>query len=180
MFRKRQNVCYVKLQEDISTLNSEEDYTITLTSIYGPETVRFPRQPWPYPSNLCSLFRPAVSSPSTTRTSSLSSLSQTLPSCQFWVWDLLQSVLTPAASMREVWTRLSFLPAGQTIVKYICLMRKLKYSRLKEPSLELESFPVTDTPMPDFDQINQLEICLTDKIWMWFLSRLTFSLLNKL
>ena len=45
MFRKRQNVYYVKLQEDISTLNSEEDYTITLTSIYGPETVRFPSQP---------------------------------------------------------------------------------------------------------------------------------------
>ena len=45
LFRKRQNVYYVKLQEDISTLNSEEDYTITLTSIYGPETVRFPCQP---------------------------------------------------------------------------------------------------------------------------------------
>ena len=42
LYRKRQNVYYVKLQEEISTLNSEEDYTITLTSIYGPETVRFP------------------------------------------------------------------------------------------------------------------------------------------
>ena len=37
--RKRQNVYYVKLQENISTLNAEEDYFMTITSIYGPESV---------------------------------------------------------------------------------------------------------------------------------------------
>ena len=31
----------------------------------------------------------------------------------------------------------------------------MKYFRLKEPSLELESFPVTDTPMPDLEEISK-------------------------
>ena len=39
LLRKRQNVYYVKLQEEISTLSGEEDYVLTITSIYGPETV---------------------------------------------------------------------------------------------------------------------------------------------
>ena len=56
--------------------------------------------------------------------------------------------------MREVWTRLSILPAGPTTEKY-CLLRKLKHFRLKESSLELESFPVTDTPMPDLEEISK-------------------------
>ena len=38
--RKRQNVYYVKLQEEISTLSAEETYIMTVTSIYGPEMVR--------------------------------------------------------------------------------------------------------------------------------------------
>ena len=37
--RKRQNVYYVKIQENISTLNSEEDYFLNITSILGNETV---------------------------------------------------------------------------------------------------------------------------------------------
>ena len=37
--RKRQNVYYVKLQEDISTLSGDEDYVLSITSIYGPEKV---------------------------------------------------------------------------------------------------------------------------------------------
>ena len=41
MHRKRQNVYYVKLQEDISTLNADQEYYMTITSIYGPESVRF-------------------------------------------------------------------------------------------------------------------------------------------
>ena len=31
----------------------------------------------------------------------------------------------------------------------------MKYFRLKEASLELESFPVTDTPLPDLEEISQ-------------------------
>ena len=41
MHRKRQNVYYVKLQEDISTLIADQEYYMTITSIYGPESVRF-------------------------------------------------------------------------------------------------------------------------------------------
>ena len=37
--RKRQNVYYVKIQENISTLNCEEDYFLNITSILGNETV---------------------------------------------------------------------------------------------------------------------------------------------
>ena len=40
MHRKRQNVYYVKLQEEISTLNADQEYYMTITSIYGPESVK--------------------------------------------------------------------------------------------------------------------------------------------
>ena len=35
VFRKRQNIYYVKLQEKLSTLNSAEDYVLKVTSISG-------------------------------------------------------------------------------------------------------------------------------------------------
>ena len=37
VFRKRQNIYYVKLQENLSSLNSAEDYVLTVTSISGSE-----------------------------------------------------------------------------------------------------------------------------------------------
>ena len=37
VFTKRQNIYYVKLQERLSTLNSAEDYVLTVTSISGRE-----------------------------------------------------------------------------------------------------------------------------------------------
>lgn len=37
VFRKRQNIYYVKLQEKLATLNSAEDYVLTVTSISGGE-----------------------------------------------------------------------------------------------------------------------------------------------
>ena len=37
VFRKRQNIYYVKLQENLSSLNSAEDYVLTVTSISGTE-----------------------------------------------------------------------------------------------------------------------------------------------
>ena len=37
VFRKRQNIYYVKLQENLSSLNSAEDYVLTVTSISGRE-----------------------------------------------------------------------------------------------------------------------------------------------
>ena len=37
VFRKRQNIYYVKLQENLSSLNSAEDYVLTVTSISGGE-----------------------------------------------------------------------------------------------------------------------------------------------
>jgi hypothetical protein len=35
MFRKRQNLYYVKVQERLSTLDASEDYIMTVTSITG-------------------------------------------------------------------------------------------------------------------------------------------------
>ena len=37
VFKKRQNIYYVKLQESLSSLNSAEDYVLTVTSITGRE-----------------------------------------------------------------------------------------------------------------------------------------------
>ena len=37
VFRKRQNIYYVKLQEKLASLNSAEDYVLTVTSITGRE-----------------------------------------------------------------------------------------------------------------------------------------------
>ena len=37
VFRKRQNIYYVKLQENLSSLNSTQDYVLTVTSISGRE-----------------------------------------------------------------------------------------------------------------------------------------------
>ena len=37
VFKKRQNIYYVKLQEKLSSLNSAEDYVLTVTSISGRE-----------------------------------------------------------------------------------------------------------------------------------------------
>ena len=37
VFRKRQNVYYVKVQERLSSLDAEEDYMMTVTSICGPK-----------------------------------------------------------------------------------------------------------------------------------------------
>ena len=36
MFRKRQNLYYVKVQERVSTLDAECDYIMTVTTITGP------------------------------------------------------------------------------------------------------------------------------------------------
>jgi hypothetical protein len=38
VFRKRQNLYYVKVQERLSTLDAEDDYIMTVTSICGPST----------------------------------------------------------------------------------------------------------------------------------------------
>jgi len=38
VFRKRQNLYYVKVQERLSTLDAEDDYIMTVTSICGPAT----------------------------------------------------------------------------------------------------------------------------------------------
>ena len=38
VFRKRQNIYYVKLQEKLSALNSAEDYVLTVTSITGRQS----------------------------------------------------------------------------------------------------------------------------------------------
>ena len=37
VFKKRQNIYYVKLQENLSSLNSAEDYVLTVTSISGSD-----------------------------------------------------------------------------------------------------------------------------------------------
>ena len=39
VYRKRQNLYYVKVQERLSTLDAEDDYIMTVTSICGPATV---------------------------------------------------------------------------------------------------------------------------------------------
>ena len=56
--------------------------------------------------------------------------------------------------MRGVSTPPFSLPAGQTIERDF-LLTELKHFRMKEASLELESFPVTDTPMPDLEEISK-------------------------
>ena len=38
--RKRQNLYYVRVQERLSTLDAEDDYIMTVTSICGPSQVR--------------------------------------------------------------------------------------------------------------------------------------------
>ena len=39
-YRKRQNLYYVRVQERLSTLDAEDDYIMTVTSICGPSQVR--------------------------------------------------------------------------------------------------------------------------------------------
>jgi hypothetical protein len=38
VFRKRQDLYYVKVQERLSTLDAEDDYMMTVTTICGPAT----------------------------------------------------------------------------------------------------------------------------------------------
>jgi len=117
VFRKRQNVYYVKLQEDISTLNSEEDYFMTISSIYGTET---------------------------------EILEMTIHH-RGYDQERAESSLLNIRSPSEVSQTSGFDERS--------LESALQSPRIKEASLELDSFVITDTPLPDLEEItgNKLE-----------------------
>jgi len=115
VFRKRQNVYYVKLQEEISTLNADQEYYMTITSIYGPESTSF--ELTIRPKNYSELSD-EENNPSMHNIRSPSEASQTSGFDERSLDSAIQSPL-----------------------------------RVKESSLELDSFVVTDTPLPDLEEI---------------------------
>ena len=153
MHRKRQNVYYVKLQEDISTLNADQEYYMTITSIYGPESVRFViLVTWILKTLL--LFQ--ASFELTIRPKNYSELSdeENNPS--------LHNIRSPSeASQTSGFDERSLDSAIQSPLRWVIEIVVLtlflefytNFNRVKESSLELDSFVVTDTPLPDLEEI---------------------------
>ena len=153
MHRKRQNVYYVKLQEDISTLNSDQEYYMTITSIYGPESVRFMKKvTWIFKTLL--LFQ--TSFELTIRPKNYSELSdeENNPS--------MHNIRSPSeASQTSGFDERSLDSAIQSPLRWVIEIVVLtlflefytNFNRVKESSLELDSFVVTDTPLPDLEEI---------------------------
>ena len=153
MHRKRQNVYYVKLQEDISTLNADQEYYMTITSIYGPESVRFVKNiTWILKTIL--LFQ--TSFELTIRPKNYSELSdeENNPS--------LHNIRSPSeASQTSGFDERSLDSAIQSPLRWVIEIVVLtlflefytNFNRVKESSLELDSFVVTDTPLPDLEEI---------------------------
>merc|ERR1711971_775066 len=112
VFRKRQNVYYVKLQEEISTLSGEEDYVLTITSIYGPEKKSF--ETIIYNKNYVEELPPG--SPEQLR-----SPSEASHTSGFDERSLDSALLSPF--------------------------------RVKEASVEVDSILITETPLPDLEDI---------------------------
>ena len=114
-FRKRQNVYYVKLQEDISTLSGDEDYVLTITSIYGPEKVMLFRlidMENALDKECYRCFRKVSRPSSTTRIT----LRKSCPRVLLTSRDHTLRLPTPAASMKGASTQLFSRHSGKNKV----------------------------------------------------------------